>query len=249
LIIGYKKQKPLLEGAEFVLQRAIAKADVVLTVSNTSREDILERFPSARGKLEVLYNRLSEEWLRPVPEVNLGDIGIAKEFLLYVGNFKKHKGIDVLLDAYRTLKDPPQLVLVGNRGGMETELSERIFDTPNVRLLGLAEGALLRRLYAEATVFVFPSFYEGFGYPPLEAMISGAPVLSSDAPALREILGGAAEFFTRGNVEDLADRLQRLLGDSKKRQSLREFGIRHAKEFVSEKSPDQLLRIYQRLEP
>jgi glycosyltransferase involved in cell wall biosynthesis len=238
-----------VKAAGFVLKRAVSRAELVLTVSNASKQDILEFFPEAGNKLEVLYNRLSEEWLRPSPSVDIRNLGIPSDFLLYIGNFKKHKGIATLLQAYRRLKDPPALVLAGNRGGIDSDLLAQIFSLPHVRLLGFAEGDLLRKLYADAMLFVFPSLYEGFGYPPLEAMASGTPVLSSDAPALKEVLGDAAEFFQRNNSEDLEEKLMKLLEKEEMREKLREAGRQRAKLFTSEDSPRRLLQIYRELSP
>ena len=236
-----------VKAAEVVLKKALRKANVIITVSRTSRNDILEFFPEAEGKIEVLYNRLSEDWSQPPPNINLRALGIEKEFLLYVGNFKKHKDIRTLLNAMEIMKRSPQLVLVGNTVGDDTDLYERIFANSRVRLLGFADAPLLRSLYTNALLFVFPSLYEGFGYPPLEAMASGAPVLSSNALALKEVLSDGAEYFTAGNAESLSEKITQLIEDGEKRKRLAELGKKRATEFQSEASPHHLLQIYKRL--
>lgn len=232
--------------AEFLIQQTIKKADLVLTVSKTSKEDILELFPAAKGKIEVLYNRLSDQWLQPVPDIDLADLGIPRDYLLYTGNFKKHKGIDTLIDAWSQIKDRPPLVLTGKSGDMDPDLHERIFSLPDIRVFGFAGGDLLRNLYSKAMLFVFPSLYEGFGYPPLEAMLCGTPVLSSDAPALKEILGKDAEFFQRGNAEDLKHKLTGLIADTARRNHLRTAGMKKARSYVTDESSRHLLHIYSR---
>lgn len=232
--------------AEFLIQQSIKKADLVLTVSKTSKEDILEMFPSAKGKIEVLLNRLSQQWLQPFVEMDLSSLGIAKQYLLYVGNFKQHKGIDTLIEAWSRMKNPPQLVLTGKSGEMDAALHERVFSNPQIRVLGFAGQDLLRNLYKHAMLFIFPSLYEGFGYPPLEAMLCETPVLSSDAPALKEILGKDAEFFERGNAEDLKDKIERLLSDSARQKQLRASGLKKAKTYLSDESSRHLLQIYAR---
>src|SRR4030095_8658630 len=118
-------------------------------------------------KITVIYNRLSDHWFQPSPKVDLSRAGISSEFLLYVGNFKKHKGIETLVQAYRNRPGLPPLVLAGQNPEAEHELTEKILTTPNIRLLGFAGGDFLRALYCNAMLFVFPSLYEGFGYPPL----------------------------------------------------------------------------------
>ncbi|HSE41683.1 MAG TPA: glycosyltransferase family 1 protein [Acidobacteriota bacterium] len=235
-----------VRAGSFVLKRVLEKADVVLTVSQTSKKDIVEAFPFTESKIQVVYNRLSPDWIKASSSVDLSSLGIEKDFILYVGNFKRHKGVEILLDAFHTLKDPPQLVLAGKPDQTESELIEKCFATPRVRVLGFAEGKLLRSLYANAMLFVFPSMYEGFGYPPLEAMSCGTAVLSSDAPALCEILGDSVEFFQRGSVESLAEKLEILVHDLQRLSHLRSKGPGKAKEYMTDQSPRQLLAIYQR---
>jgi glycosyltransferase involved in cell wall biosynthesis len=235
------------KAAEFLIQQAIKKADLVITVSKTSKEDILELFPASKGKIEVLYNRLSEEWLQPPQEMDLASLGISEDYLLYVGNFKKHKGIDTLIDAWSRIKDRPALVLAGKSSEMDADLQTKVFSHPGIRVLGFAGGTLLRNLYSKAMLFVFPSLYEGFGYPPLEAMLSGAPVLSSDAPALREILGKDADFFHAGNAEDLHEKLTTLIQDPARRTRHKTAAMKRAKSFVDEESPQKLLQIFRRV--
>jgi glycosyltransferase involved in cell wall biosynthesis len=233
-----------VKAAQFVIKKALSRADLIVTVSNTSRNDLMEFFPDAEQKIEVLYNRISADWLDTPKPLDLSSMGVAPEFILYVGNFKKHKGLETLMEAYAHLQKPPMLVLVGNSGSAEDSLMQQIFSTHGVRLLGFAEGNLLRTLYSKAMLFVFPSLYEGFGYPPVEAMACGAPVLSSDAPALREILAESAEFFNRGNVESLTEKLENLIGDSQRRADLIRLGKAQAQKFATDESPRRLAAIY-----
>lgn len=235
-----------VKAAKFVMNQAIQKAEVILSVSETTKADILDLFPNAKNKLEVVYNRLSNDWQNGA-RISLTDLGIDSEFLLYVGNFKQHKSIDTLVTAYLRLKSPPRLVLVGNTGAMDSELLEKIGRNPMIRLFGYAQTNLLRSLYSETMLFIFPSLYEGFGYPPLEAMACGAPVLSSDAPALKEILADDAEYFVRGNVEMLAQKMQRLIEDSEKRKAMSAKGPQRAQQFMTDESPRKILKIYERL--
>lgn len=235
-----------VRAAGFVLKRAIQKADLILTVSKTSRNDIVELYPAAESKIEVIYNRLDPEWSQPPPALDLSSMGIEKDFILYVGNFKRHKGLETLVDAYCLLKDAPQLVLAGKSRDTESNLLEKCFANSRIRVLGFAEGRMLRRLYADALFFVFPSLYEGFGYPPLEAMSSGTPVLSSDTPALCEILSNSVEFFKTGSVESLAAKLEMMIQNSGRRSELRTIGQQKAKEYMTNDSPQKLLAIYRR---
>jgi glycosyltransferase involved in cell wall biosynthesis len=233
-----------VKAAEFVIQKAIRKSERIIAVSETTKQDILEFFPESANKVEVVYNRLSDEWSKRQESYDIGSLGLSKDYLLYVGNFKKHKGLHTLIHAYKQLKDPPLLVLVGKSAGIDPELSDSIFSDPRIRVFGFMEGKLLRTLYSNAMLFVFPSLYEGFGYPPLEAMLCGAPVLSSDAPALTEVLQNGAEYFERENVPDLVHMLETLMGDSARRQNLRKSGKIRGALFTTDESPNKLLEIY-----
>jgi len=144
------------------------------------------------------------------------------------------------------LKDAPQLVLAGKSRDTESNLLEKCFENSRIRVLGFAEGRMLRRLYADALLFIFPSLYEGFGYPPLEAMSSGTPVLSSYTPALCEILSDSVEFFKTGSVESLAAKLEMMIQNSGRRSELRTAGHQKAKEYMTNDSPQKLLAIYRR---
>jgi len=233
-----------VQAAKYVLRRAVQKSEKIIVVSETTKRDLVEWMPESESKLHVVYNRLSEEWFHPAQETDLAGLGIPDEFLLYTGNFKKHKAIDVLIDAYRRGKDLPFLVLIGQNRDLDHDLSQAILNTPNVRLLGFARAEFLHALYAKAILFVFPSRYEGFGYPPLEAMACGCPVLSSDAPAMKEVLGNAAEYFASGNSEDLLCRLVELCSNQEKRRTLSKMGREQAAKFISDASLNQLLEIW-----
>lgn len=234
-----------VRAAEFLLRKVLKKADLIITVSETSRGDLLEFFPECQNKTEVVYNRLSDSWNLPAETIDLCAAGIPRDYILYAGNFKKHKGLDTLLDAYALLREAPALLLVGNRGGMSEELRARVWNLPRVRMMGFADKRFLQNLYAKCMFFVFPSLYEGFGYPPLEAMACGAPVLSSDAPALKEVLGGAAAYFPRGNAEELAGALKRLIDDTALCKSLSEAGHGRVVRFQTDESVVRLLAIYE----
>jgi len=246
--LKYKEYFPWwkVQAARLLIKKATAKADVIVTVSETTKQDLLDWIPSLEERIEVIYNRLSDEWFQPEQTVDLENLGIQEPYLLYAGNFKKHKGIDTLIRAYRNGRDLPSLVLVGKGNEMDHDLGEKILTTPGARLLGFSGMNCLRKIYSRALLFVFPSLYEGFGYPPLEAMACGAPVLCGDAPALKEVLGGAAEFFERGNAEHLLEKLKELISDSKKRETMSVEGRRRARLFATNEAPQKLIKIYER---
>ncbi|HMD81447.1 MAG TPA: glycosyltransferase family 1 protein [Anaerolineales bacterium] len=233
-----------VQAAKYVIRNAAKKSRSIITVSETTRTDLLNWMPFLEPKVNVIYNRLTEDCFQQDSSIDLRSLGIANEFILYVGNFKKHKGIDTLIDAYRRDSGLPSLVLVGSGHNMDHDLSKEILNMRNVRMFGFAGSQILRALYSRALLFVFPSRYEGFGYPPLEAMAAGCPVLSSDAPAMKEVLGNAAEFFECGNAEDLLVKLKSLLMQESRRKMYSDSGALQARRFSSDESSRKIVRLW-----
>jgi glycosyltransferase involved in cell wall biosynthesis len=129
--------------------------------------------------------------------------GLPEQYVLAVGTFESRKGLDVLLDAYRTMGDVPPLVLAGPAGP----------DSEAVIRTGYLDAESLRDVVAGAALLVFPSRYEGFGLPPLEALAAGTPVVASDLPATREVLGDHAHLVVPGDADALAAAILETLAD------------------------------------
>lgn len=129
-------------------------------------------------------------------------MNLPKNYALYIGNAYPHKNLDFLIKAWDGIKLP--LILAGGRSVFYEHLEKKLHN-PNIHLIGHVEN--LEDLYKNATVFVFPTLMEGFGLPPLEAMKAGVPVVASDIPVLREVLGNAAVFFDPTNTEDLKKKI------------------------------------------
>jgi alpha-1,3-rhamnosyl/mannosyltransferase len=173
--------------------------------------------------------------------------------ILYVGNLEPRKGIATLVDAYRALAPELRrrhaLVLCGDASRLDRKTrakAERGVTPGRVELRGWSDERALRALYRTAAVVAYPSLYEGFGLPVLEAMASGAPVVSSDIPALREVAGDAAVFFPARDAEALAAALGRALQDEALSGSLRERGLARAREFTWRRSAELHVQSYRR---
>src|SRR5262249_43267369 len=159
--------------------------------------DLVTLLGNPEGKITVTYPGVSKG-LQPIPAEQcistLTDLKLRPGYFLYVGNLKEFKNVPRLIDAYKHLKqhhpDVPPLVLVGRNfmPGFDTLLNE----TPGVRWLKEVEATQLPVIYSSALALVFPSLYEGFGLPPLEAMACGTPVICSDRGSLPEVVGDAA---------------------------------------------------------
>jgi glycosyltransferase involved in cell wall biosynthesis len=174
--------------------------------------------------------------------------GIKKDYLLYVGNFKPHKNVDCLVEAFiqlpSRLKEYYQLVLSGKLDEYSIRLVEKVKKLSldgKVVFTGLVSDDDLPSLYSGATVFVFPSLYEGFGLPPLEAMACGTPVICSNKTSLPEVIGDGGVLVDPGRPEDFTNAIESLLSDQSVRDSISLKGLQRAREFSLGRTAKKLL--------
>lgn len=240
---------------------ALSRADLVFTVSEYSRARILDvasdRGWERAGDLVIIRPSLSDT-LRAVSAA-AAPPGFAKqedEFLLYLGAIEQKKGVGFLLDGYAVLREQmgercPELVLVGGVGGqpfdLEGELSRRHLG-PWVKRPGTVPDDRKFELLRSARAFVFPSLYEGFGIPPLEAMAFGTPVVATRATSLPEVLGEAALFVEPGDVEGLAAAMKSVLENTVLRDELAVKGRAQAAKYDWAQEVKELVSQFQRLE-
>jgi glycosyltransferase involved in cell wall biosynthesis len=224
LTLPQKVYAKLLYNAAFVL------SDRVITLSEFSREEIL-KFASFRPKkLEILSP--SFDFFPPPSPLTKGN------YLLFVGNMKPHKNLLRLVKAYAQLQPKQPLYLVGKREGLRTadsqlfqEVEKDSFLKHNVHFTGYVSEERLKELYAGAYLFIFPSIYEGFGYPPLEAMACGCPVVAAKTAAIPEVCQDAVEYVDPLSVDAIAAGISRLLNDRARREEL----IQKGRELVEKK--------------
>jgi glycosyltransferase involved in cell wall biosynthesis len=179
-------------------------------------------------------------------------LGVGAEFLLAVGTIEPRKNLSALVAAFEeVLRARPssalQLVIAGGRGWLSEPLFDSIERSParsRVVLAGYQTDDTLRALYSSCRAFVYPSLYEGFGLPPLEAMSCGAPVVAGDTPAVAEVTGGAARLFNPRDTSALARALLELLDDETARRTLREAGLHRAAQFTWERTARLTLAVY-----
>lgn len=225
-----------------LIERELHSSDVVLTVSEHSRADLLDLFAVDPLKIRVVHQPVLVEPLDEAERASL-DPFLANRFqlendgyVLFVGAIEPKKNVRRLIDAYFEANIELPLVIVGKRGWLWEDqlggLSGAGADARRrVRLLRHVAERDLRRLYAGARFFVFPSVYEGLGLPPLEAMKLGTPALVSRAASLPEVCGDAASYVDPYNVQEIADALVVLSEDETLRDRLREAGHARAAEF------------------
>jgi len=241
--------------ARFFMATAARRARRILTVSQASKEDILHFLKVPASKVEVIHNALDERLAAPPTEDEIARVRdrflVNAPFILYAGNIKPHKNVDRLIEAF---------AIVRSRGGENIKLliiGDEISKYPNlrrlvhrfqlhkhVRFLGFVPDATLAALYRLATVFVFPSLYEGFGLPPLEAMASGAPVITSNVSSLPEVVGDAALLIDPMNATAIADAIVRVVSDAELRAELTRRGFERVKTFSWARSVQRTREVY-----
>lgn len=230
-----------------LLPRLIRKVRAIITVSHFSKERIV-RFTSVDpDRVHVIYNGVDQRFRSADPKSIkrvLADFDISCPYVLFVGSLEPRKNLRILLEAWRLGGfDGATLAVVGATG---RPFSRCEFDLipKGVRLLGSVEDEVLPVLYSAAAGFVYPSIYEGFGLPPLEAMACGCPVAVSDIPAHREVGGETAMYFDPFSPEDLSSKLECLLRlEGAPRASLVQRGLQRAVRYTWESAAAATWRV------
>lgn len=220
---------------------AALEADLVLTVSEHAREGIVERIGVAPERVQSIPHGIDHTRFSPHGPAAPEQLRLPARYLLYPANMWPHKNHARLLEAFAALEDPDLwLVLTGQTYGRERLLAGH----ERVRHLGHVPAGDLPGLYRGATAVIFPSLFEGFGLPPLEAMACAVPVAASGRGALAEVCGGAALLFDPEDGEAMTDAMARITSDQALRARLREAGPRHAAPFTWEATARRHLEAY-----
>jgi glycosyltransferase involved in cell wall biosynthesis len=231
--------------ARWMLSRATIVSRAIVTVSESVRGEIEQMFPAARGKVTVTPNGIDAEFSAPLGEEEPAAIARrigarVGEYFLFVGNDKPHKNLETLVEAF-SRRAPAlarhRLVLAGAR-------PPRFAAMDGVVLAGHVTDRELHALYAGSTALVFPSLEEGWGLPLAEAMASGAAVIASDLPVLREVSGGAALHVDARDPDALAAAMLEVATSPKRQQELREKGRERARSLTWEATARKTLELY-----
>jgi glycosyltransferase involved in cell wall biosynthesis len=232
------------------------QADDIIVVSENTKREVLKYLEVPEGKVHVIYNGYSPAF-RPLEESEntrkvLEKYRIKGDYILFVGTLEPRKNIEGIIRAYHQsrAKDDYLLVLAGGRGwkyksvfGLleELKLKNRVVFTWYV------PESDLPALYNQSSLFVYPSFYEGFGIPPLEAMACGLPVIVSNTTSMPEVVGDAGLYVEPDDVEQIAHCIDKVLSDETLRNNMIKKGLARAKMFSWEKTAQETLRLYQKL--
>jgi glycosyltransferase involved in cell wall biosynthesis len=241
--------------------RVLRGASRIFAVSNFTKAEIERLFDIPSGRIEVVYNAIDERFLHGHASASDRELiaqryQVTYPFLLYAGRISPHKNVVRMIEAFSALKAELEkgevypdlkLIIIGDDLSGNPDLRRTVVRggvQNDVRFLGFIPIEVLRIFYDEAKIFVFPSLYEGFGLPPLEAMAHGTPVVTSNASSLPEVVGNAAVLVNPENIFDITRALHRVLTDSALRGRMKERGYKQAARFSWEISVRRVLDVY-----
>ena len=238
---------PVQTGRLFFARRALNRADHIFAVSHASKRDLARFFHIPESKITVVYDAVDERFLtEPLPQDAdriLERHAVHSPYVLYAGNIRPQKNLPRLIEAFAVAKaelrghpelDQLKLLVIGEAPSRHTDLRRAVLRArvrEDVRFLGFVPRPVLRVFYSRALAFLFPSLYEGFGLPPLEAMAHGTPVLTSNVSSLPEVFQDSALLVNPENVFDIARGIGQILTENALRQTLRRKGYERARMF------------------
>ena len=239
-----------------VLQNAAKHASRIISVSKNTKQDLIDITHTSPSKVEVVYEGVGDNFGPREDKEALMDMlkkyNITKEFMLYTGVWRSHKNLVNMIRAFGLLCEDegfePQLVITGQENPYYPEIKRTVTELGlehKVIFTGLVPEDELVALYQAAKMYVFPSLYEGFGLPPLEAMRCGTPVIASKVSCIPEICGEEnALFFDPYDPEDIANTMRKLWLDEELARELRERGLVHSRKFSWKKMAEKTMEVY-----
>jgi glycosyltransferase involved in cell wall biosynthesis len=245
-------------------RRALRGAERIFAVSNFTKSEIEKLFEIPSERIEVVYNAIDERFLHGHAssadrELIAQRYQVTYPFLLYAGRISPHKNVVRMIEAFSALKTELEreqaypdlkLIIIGDDLSGNPDLRRTVVRSGvqnDVRFLGFVPIEVLRIFYDEAKIFVFPSLYEGFGLPPLEAMAHGTPTVTSNVSSLPEVVGNAAVLVNPENVFEIMHALHRVLTDQALRARMKERGEQQVAKFSWEKSVARILKVYRQV--
>jgi len=237
----------------FLMGRVVKNAKRIIAVSENTKKDLIKEYALKPEKITTIYEGVPETFQKSTQEgieAVKKKYGIMKNYLLYTGVWRSHKNLLKLIEAFKLILDAGQdvqLVLTGKKDPAYPEIPDLIQKLglqAKVILTGFVDDADLVPLMSGATIYVFPSLYEGFGLPPLEAMALGVPVACSNNSSLPEVVGNAAVTFDPRNAQDMADKIIGILKSPELLKTLETRGYENVRRFSWKTMARQILEIY-----
>lgn len=235
---------------KLIMPFILKKASKVVTISKASKEEIIKHYPFAKDKVEVIYNGLSEYFFENENQ------NVKKEnIILYVGSLNERKNFPSVIKAFKKIPKNYnyKLVMVGNFSQnfsineKNRQILEEIKQNENIIFKNNIDLNELKKLYQKAKIFIYPSFYEGFGFPLLEAMASKTPVITSNISSMPEICSDAALYVDPYDQEDINDKLKFLIENEELQKELMKKGYKRATLFRWKKSAENYLKLFEKV--
>lgn len=232
--------------------RSIDGANKIIAVSQATKQDLIEQYGIPGEKVEVIHNGVADRF-KPLElkeaekERRKRKYGF-KRFLLFVGTIEPRKNISGLIEAFSNIskKEPDLgLIICGKLGWLTRDIVKKMSSYPNILYLKYVSDEDLVELYNLAEIFIYPSFYEGFGFPPLEALACGTPVIAGRTASLPEVLGEAAWFIDPKDPQQIAGAIEKLLNDQGLCQNMIQKGLKQARTFTWKKTAEATWKLYQ----
>lgn len=237
-------------------RKAVAEADLILVISRATQDELIGTLGVPREKTRLVYPGISERYKPHNPEISAEYIaskyGVPGRYMATVGTIEPRKNLRSLIEVLKILKAKNlncPLLVVGAKGWKSSRLFQEIqasrLTEQEIRFLGYMADEDMPYFYSGAQLFVFPTLYEGFGLPPVEAMACGSPVVASNAECMSEVLGHAAVLEAPGNADRFATAIANVLIDENIRETMRARGFSQAKQFSSRVSAERLLEVFE----
>ncbi|WP_254532783.1 glycosyltransferase family 4 protein [Natrinema gelatinilyticum] len=220
----------------------VRNSNTIVTVSEFSKREIVNHFSISSEKVDVVYNGIDNFYLKTSGSESMG---LPDKYILYVGAMNPRKNVNQLVKAYDEIRDTisHKLVLIGPENKSIHKKVDTDSFSEDIVTPGFIPQPQLKYAYENADAFVYPSLYEGFGLPPLEAMACGTPVVVSNKTSLPEVIGDSAMLVDPNDTNDIAESIYRVLNSEDVRNVLSKKGVEHAQKFTWERSRNQLLKI------
>ncbi len=255
IFLRFPKLYPFIDKKiyDYKFKKACEKSSKIIAVSNSTKNDIMEFYNIPDDKIEVHYQCCNQLFFESDNEKKIQDVrqnyGLPKQFALYVGTIEERKNLLTVLKALRQVKDLVLVVI-----GRETNYIKRITEYINqyklntrIIFLGNVDNDELKNIYSLASVFIYPSIFEGFGIPVIEALLSKTPVITSNISSLPEAGGENSIQIDPYNADELAFQINRVLSDTELQQTMKIKGYEYAQQFHPKITSNKMINLYQSL--
>lgn len=255
IFLRYPEWYPLIDRKiyEVKFRRSCRDADRIIAISKQTKNDIIEFFGTDKNKIDVVYQGCNNLFKKKARAETVNKIrskySLPSEYLLYVGTVEKRKNLLTIIKALKRLGIKVPLLVVGKQTSYSTLVLKYIKENKlkNIRFLEYVDNTELPAIYQNAKIFIYPSLFEGFGIPVLEALFSKIPVITSARGCFSESGGPATIYIDPENDEEMADKIMNLLEDDTLREKVINKGYAYAQNFTDEKIAKNLIKVYNKI--